>query len=53
MRQPIEEGRVTISRDAGTMTFPSQFMLITAMHTTLDGKPPGAIGSGCWACARD
>jgi len=26
MRQPLEEGRVTISRAAGTMTFPSQFM---------------------------
>jgi magnesium chelatase family protein len=26
MRQPLEEGIVTISRAAGTMTFPSQFM---------------------------
>jgi magnesium chelatase family protein len=26
MRQPLEEGKVTISRAAGTMTFPSQFM---------------------------
>jgi len=26
LRQPLEEGRVTISRAAGTMTFPSQFM---------------------------
>jgi len=31
MRQPLEEGRVTISRAAGTMTFPSQFMLVAAM----------------------
>ena len=41
MRQPLEEGRVTISRAAGTMTFPSQFMLIAAMNPTPDGKMPG------------
>ena len=34
MRQPLEEGRVTISRAAGTMTFPSEFMLIAAMNPT-------------------
>ncbi|MBI3879360.1 MAG: YifB family Mg chelatase-like AAA ATPase [Verrucomicrobia bacterium] len=41
MRQPLEEGRVTISRAAGTMTFPSQFMLMAAMNPTPDGKMPG------------
>ena len=40
MRQPLEEGRVIISRAAGTMTFPSQFMLIAAMNPTPDGKMP-------------
>lgn len=40
MRQPLEEGKVTISRAAGTMTFPSQFMLIAAMNPTPDGKMP-------------
>lgn len=40
MRQPLEEGIVTISRAAGTMTFPSQFMLIAAMNPTPDGKMP-------------
>jgi magnesium chelatase family protein len=40
LRQPLEEGKVTISRAAGTMTFPSEFILIAAMNPTPDGKMP-------------
>ena len=32
LRQPLEGGTVTISRAAGTLTFPAKFMLIAAMN---------------------
>ncbi|HUJ71648.1 MAG TPA: ATP-binding protein, partial [Verrucomicrobiae bacterium] len=32
LREPLEEGRVVISRASGTMTFPANFMLVAAMN---------------------
>ena len=32
LRQPLEEGRVTITRTARTSTFPARFMLVAAMN---------------------
>ena len=46
LRQPLEEGFVTLTRVSGSLRFPARFMLIAAMNPC----PCGYYGDGSRAC---
>lgn len=46
MRQPLEDGQVTISRSAGKITLPASFMLVAAMNPC----PCGYLGDRSREC---
>ena len=46
LRQPIEDGKVTITRAAGTVSYPAEFMLIAAANPC----PCGYLGDEKRAC---
>jgi len=46
LRQPLEDGEVTISRRAGKLTFPCAFMLVAAMNPC----PCGHLGDSRKSC---
>src|SRR5579884_1268723 len=46
LRQPLEEGSVTLARSNGTLTFPARFMLVAAMNPC----PCGFYGDSTREC---
>ncbi len=46
LRQPLEDGKITVSRSAGSVTFPARFMLCASMNPC----PCGNYGSADKVC---
>jgi len=55
MRQPLEDGEITISRAAGTLKFPAKFSLIAAMNPCpcgYSGDPDRECSDSAWQVQR-
>jgi len=46
LREPLEDGHVTIARSAGTVRFPARCMLVAAMNPTARGNRGAGRGGG-------
>jgi magnesium chelatase family protein len=53
LRQPLEEGRVVISRAARSIAFPARFTLVGAMNPCPCGRAGSSNGSPCACSATD
>ncbi len=51
LRQPLENGRITVSRASGSCVFPAQFMLCAAMNPCPCGR--GEVDLGCTCKPQD
>ena len=51
LRQPLENGEITISRASGNCTFPARFMLCAAMNPCPCGR--GSVELGCKCSANE
>ena len=52
LRQPLEDGRVTISRALSSITYPSRFMLVSALNPCKCGKS-GDMSDSCTCTPRE
>ena len=53
LRQPLEEGRVVISRAARSIAFPARFTLVGAMNPCPCGRAGSSNGTACTCSAVD